>query len=215
MELILLRHGEPETAESRDRPVDPALTDRGRWQAERVADWLACEAIDHVVTSSKRRAKQTAAPLVERLGLEPEVIADFDEVDRGARIYAPVQELQQRFPEYWKAIVSGDWESIGWDSPEAFHSRVTRAFDELLARRPGRRVVVACHAGTMLGIASHVLGLSDQRLLSVPPHAGFTRLALRERGECAVLSLNEAAHFDARRERVVGPTGDGFEAGGR
>ncbi len=58
MELILIRHGEPLTVETDGEPADPALSERGLWQAGCVSDWLACEPIDCVITSSKLRAKQ-------------------------------------------------------------------------------------------------------------------------------------------------------------
>ena len=66
MELILVRHGEPvriTSEESGGAPVDPVLTDRGHAQAERLAQWLVHEHVDHIVSSPLARAHQTAAPV--------------------------------------------------------------------------------------------------------------------------------------------------------
>ena len=211
MELILIRHGEPVVAQRDDAPVDPELTTRGRWQAERVAEWLAVEPIDHIVTSAKRRAIETAAPLARRLSVASEVVHDFDEIDRYARVYAPFDQLQERFPEYLEAAHRGDWEAIGWDPPDRFRERVMAAYEELLARRPGSRVAIACHGGVIGVIAGHVLGLDSRGILGHPPFASITRIAIADQQPAQLLSLNEVGHFDATRSRVIGPDGPGFD----
>jgi broad specificity phosphatase PhoE len=212
MEILLVRHGEPVTAQSDSGPVDPELTARGRWQAECLGAWLACEPIDHVVTSSKRRAIETAEPLFNRLGLEPEIVPDLVEIDRNARVYAPPPVLAERFPDYHADMAAGNFEKIGWDSFEVFRERVTNAWRELVDRPRGERVVVACHGGTIGVILGHVLGISTHALFAATPFASITRIQLA--GDVARLrTLHEIAHFDGRRERALGPEGEGFPPG--
>ena len=63
MDLLWVRHGEPERIEAGTGvPADPALTERGRDQAERLAQWLATEPIDVILSSPQRRARETAEP---------------------------------------------------------------------------------------------------------------------------------------------------------
>jgi probable phosphoglycerate mutase len=209
MEFLLVRHGEPITTVSESGPADPELTERGRWQADCLGDWLQHEAIDHVVTSSKRRAIETAAPLVDRLGLEPEVIDDLVEIDRNSTVYAPPPVLAERFPEYHAAMSRGEFEKIGWDSYEVFQERVTRAWQDLVEHPRGERVVVACHGGTIGVILTHVMGVSSHALFDATPFASISRLVVVE-DTVRVRSLHEVAHFDGRRERAVGPEGEGF-----
>ena len=59
MELLLIRHGLPERIEGADGPADPVLTEEGRRQADLLAGWLAHEPIDHVLSSTLRRARET------------------------------------------------------------------------------------------------------------------------------------------------------------
>ena len=62
MEILLIRHGQPERVEGAEGPADPPLTEDGRHQAQRLAAWLAHEPVRHVVTSTLRRASpQTLA----------------------------------------------------------------------------------------------------------------------------------------------------------
>ena len=210
MQVILARHGEPVVATSDDAPVDPHLSERGQWQAGRLGAWLACEPIDWVITSSMRRAQQTAVPLQTRLGVENEVVRDFDEIDRRARVYAPFHLLKERFPDQWEAITRQDWEYLGWDDPRDFGARVVAAWDDLVARRPGERVFVACHGGVIGAITSHLLGVSERFAFANPPFASFSRIEVEPDGTTRVLSINEVGHFDATRERLVGPEGEGF-----
>ena len=77
MEVVLVRHGRPLIERRRSGIADPRLDPYGEWQAERVSQWLAHEPIDAIVTSPKARAIETVAPLMKRLGMTNEVVADL------------------------------------------------------------------------------------------------------------------------------------------
>ena len=64
MELVLVRHGEPEWVRDGYNVDDPPLTTRGHEQAKRLADRLAGEHFDQIFVSPMTRARQTAAPLL-------------------------------------------------------------------------------------------------------------------------------------------------------
>ena len=81
MHVVLIRHGRPETVVDSPAIADPGLCDLGRWQADRLTGWLACEEFDHVVTSPKRRAIQTVEAVASSRSLTPHVITGFDEID--------------------------------------------------------------------------------------------------------------------------------------
>ncbi|MGB0148772.1 MAG: histidine phosphatase family protein, partial [Ilumatobacteraceae bacterium] len=68
MEIVLVRHGQPEWVKGGLNVVDPPLTDLGHRQAERLADALEGESFDEILVSPLTRARQTAAPLLLRLG---------------------------------------------------------------------------------------------------------------------------------------------------
>src|SRR3954463_14233876 len=81
--LLLIRHGE--SAPVRDgEPVpllggcsNPALDPVGVEQAERLADRLADAPLAAIYVTPLQRTAQTAAPLAERLGVEPRVEPDL------------------------------------------------------------------------------------------------------------------------------------------
>jgi phosphohistidine phosphatase SixA len=71
--VILVRHAEKATPDPPD--ADPPLTVAGRARARALAEALADAGVDAVITSQWQRTRLTAAPLAERLEIEPEVIS--------------------------------------------------------------------------------------------------------------------------------------------
>lgn len=208
MELIVVRHARPQTAVNVDGIADPGLDEIGRWQAERVSEWLAHEPIDAVVTSPKSRAIETVRPLLDRLGAAHEVIDDLDEVDRRSSSYYPTEIVHTEGGEYWDKIVAQDWDGLGWDDPTTFRTRVEAAWAELVANPRGERVVVACHGGVIRVILGLVAGAD----------VGFFPLSVDYASICRIdvtgdrqrfVSLNETGHFDADRIGVRGVMNDG------
>ena len=80
MEIVLIRHGEPEWVRDGLNVVDPPLTDRGLHQAVRVAAALDGEQFDEIVISPLLRPRMTAGPLLAKLGAEEVIEAFFEEI---------------------------------------------------------------------------------------------------------------------------------------
>jgi broad specificity phosphatase PhoE len=85
---LFLRHGESahnahSGAESLADAEGDRLTERGRAQARAAGAGLGGEGVTRLLTSSMRRARETAGAVGEALGLEPVVLADVDELRRG------------------------------------------------------------------------------------------------------------------------------------
>ena len=85
--LTLVRHGQTiwHAANRYAGVSDVPLSDTGRAQIRALGDWARAHPHDAVVCSPVSRARATAGPVADALGLEPEVVADLREVDFGAR----------------------------------------------------------------------------------------------------------------------------------
>lgn len=77
MTLYLVRHGRPAAGVEK---WDPGLDPVGRSQAEHVAEALRRVGAVRLVTSPLRRARETAAPIADALGLPLEVVDEVAEV---------------------------------------------------------------------------------------------------------------------------------------
>jgi broad specificity phosphatase PhoE len=67
---------------------DPGLSDEGRANAERLAGWFGGDAPRAIFVSTTRRARETAAPLAARLGLETKEYDPSDTPGLIARVRA-------------------------------------------------------------------------------------------------------------------------------
>jgi probable phosphoglycerate mutase len=162
-QVILVRHGESAphvpgtTFDLVDGHGDPALSELGRWHADRVGERLADEDIAAIYVSTLRRTHETAAPLAARVGLDPVVEPDLREVHLGEwegglyreRIAArdPIAEVIFR-EERWDAIP-------GAESNESLRARTVAAIERICADHPDQMVVVVVHGGVIGALLSH------------------------------------------------------------
>jgi 2,3-bisphosphoglycerate-dependent phosphoglycerate mutase len=200
MHLLWVRHGEPERiAPGTGVPADPALTARGREQADRLAAWLAPETIDVVLSSPQRRAIETAQPIARAHGLEVQVHPGLMEYDAQSDSYIPMEELKATGDPHLTAMVEGRWEEFGAEPAAVFRARVTATIDDIVAEHPGRRVVAVCHGGVINTAFAVALDL-DRHLWFEPHYTSLSRMIASRTGIRSVASLNERAHLDGRRE---------------
>ncbi|HEX7166176.1 MAG TPA: histidine phosphatase family protein [Acidimicrobiales bacterium] len=193
MELILVRHAEPVKIVEADGPADPHLTERGHQQAQRLADYLADEAIGGVWSSPMVRARETAAPVGEKLGLSVVVDVELAEYDRDATSYIPVEELKAAKDERWLAMVEGNFDADGLD-PVEFQRGVVRAIEHIITGNPGGTVAVVCHGGVINAYLGHILGIK-RPLWFEPRYTSLHRVFASRRGDRSLQTLNETAHL--------------------
>ncbi len=178
MDIIFIRHGQPQWAvDGLSRP-DPFLTELGHEQARLTADRIArdIKVSTELIVSPALRSQQTAAPIAKAAGLDMVTIDDLVEVKmpnwEGVTEESVIEifkHSRQRRPEEW-------WDGLpGGESFRTFHDRVTTALNTLLQDRgmerdkqdpslwhvdpdPGRLVIVA-HGGTNSVCLTHLLGI--------------------------------------------------------
>jgi broad specificity phosphatase PhoE len=149
--LWIARHGE--TDENAERRIlgrrDPPLSAAGRAQAQALAAAAAGHGIAAVWTSPLRRARETAAVVGDALGLDPVVLDDLVESDRGDWEGHVVADLAREDPVAHARFVAGDPDFAfpGGESLAQQRER-TRAALARVAAGPQPALVVA-HAGTI------------------------------------------------------------------
>lgn len=194
MEIVLVRHALPVRIDATPDggPADPGLAGRGLEQAQRVVAALSGDEVTALYTSPSLRARQTAAPLEQALGMTAAVepgIAEFDCADSS---YVPVEELKAAGDPRWHALMKGDLYSRGVD-PAEFRARVVTAVERIAAAHPGGRAVLFSHAGAINAAAGHVL--EQSRTIWFPPaYCSITRIGAARDGRRGIVSLNETQH---------------------
>jgi len=219
MEIVLIRHGEPEWVRDGLNVVDPPLTERGHRQAERVAAVLDGQEFDEIVISPLLRPRQTAAPSLARLNAD-EVIEPFLEEIREPNWHGtPVELASKAYEEERSRAALARWEGVvGGEASRDFVERVRAGLTEFLAARgvyrtkqilpvwhmdqSERRIAVFAHAGTNGVLLCHLLGLDPvpwEWDRFVTGHASITRLNSIELGDGHTFSLtklSDVEHLD-------------------
>jgi broad specificity phosphatase PhoE len=186
--LFLARHGE--TADNEHGLIlgrrDPPVSELGLEQARRLASPALDAGVVAIWTSPLLRARQTAAVVGEAIAVEPVVMAELIESERGAWEGQPQKELAASSPELFRAFEAADPDFVfpGGESLRSQVERTRAALAAIWANR-GPSLVVA-HAGTIRA-ALIVIGrqpppereLPHGELIPLPrnPGAGGTRPA--------------------------------------
>jgi len=161
----LLRHGESRSNADPERiaipePDGDALSDRGREQAEAAAAFVAGLGIARIVSSPMGRARETAAIVAARIGLEP-VVWDWLGELREPSDYPALPRVEQE-RQRWSNRMSrnpdpshrpGDGESFA-----DLLARVERARGQLVADAVDRTLLVGHGIFFRFMFASTLLG---------------------------------------------------------
>jgi len=221
VEFVLVRHGQPEWVKDGLNVVDPPLTALGHAQAARMAEQLAGERFDEVLCSPLLRARQTAAPLFERLGRAEHIDLWLEELRDPGWHGTPAEKAEQAYRELTSRPVDERWDGIPGDDYASgepireFVERIRLGADLFLRERgieriehdlpiwriaePGRRIALVAHAGTNSVFMCHLLGLQptpwewDRFVMG---HASVSRLEALEVHDGFTFSLTTLSNLE-------------------
>ncbi|WP_327395308.1 bifunctional RNase H/acid phosphatase [Streptomyces phaeochromogenes] len=199
--FVLLRHGEtpltPQRRFSGSGGSDPALSDTGRHQADRVATALAARGtVQDVIASPLARCRETAAIVAARLGLDVRIEDGLRETDFGAWEGLTFAEVRDRYPDDMSAWLSSpDAEPTGGgESFEAVAHRVAAARDKLLAAHTGRTVLLVSHVTPIKTLVRLALGAPPEALFRMElSAASLSVVAYYGDGNASVRLLNDTS----------------------
>jgi probable phosphoglycerate mutase len=198
-ELTFVRHGETDwNREQRFQgQIDVPLNDTGQAQARRLADALAGERFDLIVSSDLERARQTAWPLEQQQATRALAQADWREQGFGVLEGLSVAEIKARHPQLWAQWLRHDADDRlpDGESVREFHARVIGAVRSLVQAHEGRRLLVVTHGGVldMLWRTVHDLPLHGPRACAIP-NTGINRLRWRA-GTLDIVRWADDAHL--------------------
>ena len=151
--LVLIRHGETEwnRAGRMQGHLDIPLSHAGVEQALRLADRLAGEEYDVLVSSDLRRALQTAEAIAARTFSSVVVDPRLRERNLGVLQGLTRDEAERGQAEVLRRYQSGEADFVipEGESQRAFFTRVVGALTQLAHDNPGRRILVVSHGGVL------------------------------------------------------------------
>ena len=160
--LIVVRHAQSESNQAKfyAAATNVNLTDFGREQAEKTAEFLRDYPIDRAYSSPMVRVIQTAKPIVRNRGIELEIVPDLREIDGGmweGLTYSEIETCYHHERNLWY----NDFINCicpGGDSVYELYNRVRPAFEKIIADNPGKTVLVASHATPIRLMLTHFSG---------------------------------------------------------
>ena len=201
--FVLLRHGEtpltPQKRFSGSGGTNPALSEVGREQAERVGAALARRGtVQAIVASPLARTRETAAIVARHLGLEVSVEDEIRETDFGAWEGLTFAEVRERYPDdlnRWLADPTAE-PSGGGESFAATATRIAAARDKLVAAYAGRTVLLVSHVTPIKTFVQLALGAPPESLFRMElSAAALSAVAYYADGNASVRLFNDTSHL--------------------
>jgi probable phosphoglycerate mutase len=214
MEIVSVRHAEPEWVRDRLNVDNPPLTARGQVQAALLGKWAASEHFDEVYVSPLLRTQETATPILRSLKMDLVIAPWLEEIRNPIWHGTPEEKASEAYKsetakpahERWGGLEGGEAVSdfvdrinIGVSLFLEEHGLVRADTDlpiwtKTPAFREGVRILLVAHAGTSSISICHMLGFPPtpwewERL--VIGHATVNRLEVFEIGDGMTFGLSQ------------------------
>jgi broad specificity phosphatase PhoE len=196
MILYCVRHGESVyNAERRIQgQTDVELSPLGLSQSEAVVAELSTLPLEAVFSSPLRRARQTAEPLSEALGLELRIDRRLAEINAGVFQGLDWQEIQAKYPDEgarWKSH-DPDFVIPGGESRRQLVARAVEAFEAI--RAVGlRHVAVVAHGGLLTAAFKGLFAVPLERNPFNLLNGSISQIGWE--AEPTLLTLNQVEHL--------------------
>lgn len=186
----LIRHGSNDLIDRVlcGRRVDVPLNNKGERQAHGLAERLEGLPIARILSSPRRRARETAQPIAYAHGLEVEITGSLDEHDSGAWAGMSFRDLSA--DPRWRV-----WNSQrdrtrppGGESMCALQRRVIALLSRLTREEPQAEIVLVSHGEPIRAmlLAFNGVAIRDFMRIEVPP-ASVTSVSLLPGAATALL----------------------------
>ncbi len=190
--FFLVRHGDNDSVGQgiSGRRAGIHLNEHGRAQARAAAEWLATSGIEHVYSSPLERARETAAPIAARLGLDVEIIDGITEVDFGRWTGLPFTRLDSE--THWRRFnrVRSVTRIPEGEMMIEVQARVVTVLEALRQRHPESRLVIVSHGDPIRVAIAYYAGIAIDLMQNFQVDLGsVSTLAVDDQG-ARVRSLN-------------------------
>lgn len=170
--------------------ADHPLSEEGRAQADRVAEWLSDQPVTHLVSSPVRRAHETAISIAHRLGHPSSLDESFTEIDFAGWSGKRFDDLAS--DPAWQAWnrFRGTAGVPGGENMLAVQSRALAGLLKLCDPDQDREIVVVSHADVIKAILAHFLGMPLDLMGRMEIGPGSVSQVMLYQQDAKVLTMN-------------------------
>lgn len=198
--LLVARHGETEYNRNgllQGRGIDAPLNETGRLQAAKLAGYFEPREAELVISSSLKRAVETAEPITIQKKLPLNADKRLDEMDfgnlEGSNI-ADVNHELNRLHSAWKSGETG-LKIPGGESPEEVLERAEDAIRPLLRKKEGGSMIMILHGRLIRILLSVWLGLGLKNMHKIEHQNAAVNELVFDENKFKAVYLNKVEHL--------------------
>ena len=209
--LILIRHGHTAAnGGGRDQRLsgwtDLPLTERGCGQVHLLRLSLrGSSPFAAIYSSPLQRASETAKVLAQAGLGTLRLCAGLREINCGWLDGMALEEVQQRFPNLWRANLRQDDENFRWPGGESyrdFRRRCLSTMRTIAAAHRGRCVAVVTHAGVVSQVIGFISGTNAARWEQCRPgNTALTEIVWRG-GSGVLVRFDDRSHLAREQDQA-------------
>lgn len=199
--LFLIRHGLTDQTGKRLYGWAPGvhLSERGRAQADDLAERMAVVRVAAVYSSPLERCRETAAPLASAAGVRVLVRRDLGEVDYGDWTGRPLAQLART--KLWRSVQRSP-SQVTFPNGESFlrvQERALRAVHEIARAHPRGCSALVSHGDVVRLLISHLSGahLDEFQRIVIDPGSVSVVAIGRNGGTPRILRVNDTGSLEA------------------
>ena len=164
MTVYIIRHAHKEKGEffnSRLRHQDEPISQQGQEEARKLWSYLCDGRISAIYVSEYQRTAQTIEYVARQTGIAPVIDERLNEIDNGCFDGMSDAEIQQKYPDIWKAFQerSADFRFPEGETGEEARQRIAEFLEEKRHVHEDENIVLVTHEGLIRLTACHILGL--------------------------------------------------------
>ncbi|MBN2117533.1 MAG: histidine phosphatase family protein [Anaerolineales bacterium] len=162
--FYIIRHAEKEKGDFRVPHLphqDQPLSQRGWEESRKLWPYLREKQISAIYVSAYQRTGQTIEYVAKQSGITPVMDERLNELDSGVVAPMSEEEVQEKFPEFWKAYVerTADFRFPGGETGEEACRRISGFLEEKRQAHPGENLVFVTHEGLIRQLMCYIVNI--------------------------------------------------------
>ena len=207
LKLILIRHGESDGNAQRKfcgfQDVD--LTEKGIWQAKRLARRLEGASVDIVYCSDLKRARHTAEIIFGDRGKDIVTNPKFREINFGAWEGYTFEEVKAKFGygdkfNSWLENIKEEVNIPQGESLINLNDRVMSELNNVLKKQEkidkDKTIALVCHGGTIRVILSNALNIGLKNMWNIEQYSTALNIINYYDYKAFVALINDTSHLE-------------------
>jgi broad specificity phosphatase PhoE len=203
--IILARHGQTawnvgasstEGERFRGR-IDLPLNERGRAQAQALAERLADESIAAIYASPLQRAIETAEPMARRLGLTVQPLEGIMDIHFGDWQERSHSEVARLYPTLYRQWLQEPHlvQFPGGESLDQVRDRAMVALHQVVTHHQDQTILAAAHQVVNKVLVCAMLGLDNSHYWRIKQDNGCLNIFDYEEDVFTALLINDTCHL--------------------